>query len=113
MSLWEFRLRYADGAVIDQTVIAEGADEAGAAASAARVIVDKPEVALARPGVMASPEVEARWREALDGTFPAVVSDAGRLARYARGLPLAVVILAAWAAAGFAGTAHAVSAAFE
>ncbi len=86
MGLWEFHLQFDDGSVVEQTVVAEGASEQAAAGSASSVIADLPGVALARPGVAAAPEVEARWREMLE-QLPGVVSDSGRLARYARGVP--------------------------
>jgi len=83
-SLWEFRLRYSDGTQVEQTVIAEGADETSAADSATTVIADHPGVALARPGRKSPPEVEARWREVFGDDLPGVVSDTGRMALYAR-----------------------------
>jgi hypothetical protein len=91
MTLWEFALRGSDGTVFEQTVIAEGADEEAAAASAAAMIVAMAGTVLARPGVAVA---AARWREVV-GAFPALVSDRGRLARYARGLPFAIFLLAA------------------
>ena len=85
MSVWEFSYAIQDGTVVDGTLIAEAETEWEAAASAATLIADKPDVSLSRPGIKAPPEVEARWREVVD--FPTVVSNAGRFARYARGLP--------------------------
>jgi len=85
MSVWEFRLRVEGGDEVDQTIVAEGADESAAADSAATLLGDQPYVALVRPGRTASAEVEARWREVFDDAFPGLVSDAGRFAQYARG----------------------------
>jgi hypothetical protein len=86
MNLWEFRLRWDGGAAVDQTLIAEGADEQAAAASAAAMIAGMSGVALVRPGAVVPSQVAMRWREVID-VFPSIVSDAGRLAHYARGLP--------------------------
>lgn len=87
MTLWEFPLRDGGGTVFEQTVVAEGADEESAAASAAAIVVATPGVVLARPGIAIAANIAARWREVV-GAFPALVANAGRLARYARGLPL-------------------------
>jgi hypothetical protein len=87
MNQWEFPLQDGGGTAFGQTVVAEGADEESAAASAAKIIVAMPGAVLARPGVTIADNIAARWRE-VAGAFPALVSDAGRLARYARGLPL-------------------------
>ncbi len=86
MALWEFSLICDDGTVIEQTVVAEGQDEAAAAGAAVVLIGDHAGVRLSRPGGMASPEVETRWRDVLGETLPALVSNAGRMARYARGI---------------------------
>jgi hypothetical protein len=86
MSLWEFRLR-SGNETVGQTVISEGDTEADAAAASATLISGKPDVTLSRPGEKAAPDVEARWREVVGGVLPTVVSDTGRFARYARGLP--------------------------
>jgi hypothetical protein len=86
MSLWEFPLTADDGSVISQTIVAEGATEPAAAESAARLLADSAGGAtLARPGTIVPPDADPRWREVGDGVFPIVVSDAGRLALYARG----------------------------
>jgi hypothetical protein len=83
MAIWEFTYTTSDGTVIDGTLVADAETEGDAAASVQSLIADKPEVVLARPGTMASPDVEARWREVVD--FPAVVSNRGRFALYAHG----------------------------
>jgi hypothetical protein len=87
MKQWEFPLHDGGGTAFAQTVVAEGADEESAAASAAKIIVAMPGAVLAHPGVTIADNIAARWRE-VAGAFPALVSDAGRLARYARDLPL-------------------------
>ncbi len=85
MTVWEFQLQYADGTVVAQTVVAEAATEPDAFASAQACVNAIPRVRCARPGKAAPPDIEARWREVLRDVFPDVVSDAGRLALYARG----------------------------
>jgi hypothetical protein len=87
MNQWEFPLHDGGGTPFGQTAVAEGADEESAAASAAKIIVAMPGAVLTRPGVIIADNVAARWRE-VASAFPAVASDAGRLACYARGLPL-------------------------
>ena len=86
--LWEFTLRASDGAAFAQSLIAEGVDEESAAASAAVMIDVMSGAVLARPGIAIGADAAMRWREFV-GAFPALVSDAGRLARHARGLPAA------------------------
>ena len=86
MPLWTFSLEAHGGAVVDQTVVAKGADETMAAASAMIVLDGHAGVALARPGRMAPPDAALRWAEACGDAFPAVLSNAGRLALYARGV---------------------------
>lgn len=86
MSLWEFPLVDGDGNVVGQTILAEGATEIAAAASAGELLSDSSGGAtLARPGTVVPPDADPRWREVGGGVFPIVVSDAGRLALYARG----------------------------
>ena len=87
MTLWEFPLAYGDGTALDQTVLAEGDDEAAAAASALKAVIDRPNLVLSGPGHLVPADVEARWREVCENSgFPDIVPKAGRLARYARGL---------------------------
>jgi hypothetical protein len=86
MALWEFALAL-DGERLGQTALAEGADEATAASSAARAVAEHPALILQRPGWTVAADVEARWREVCGDAFPIVASDIGRLALYARGLP--------------------------
>ena len=88
MAVWEFALAFDDGGVrLGQTVVADGADEPTAAQSAASVVAEHPGLVLQRPGLAVAADVEARWREVCGDRFPAVMSDTGRLALYARGLP--------------------------
>jgi len=83
MAVWEFAYALKDGSVIDGTLVAEAETESDALISVQTLIADKPDVVINRPGTKASTEVESRWREVV--AFPAVVSNAGRFARYARG----------------------------
>ena len=85
MTLWEFSFGYDDGTIVPTTIIAEGITEVDAAASADTLFADRADVIVSRPGRVVPPEVEKRWREVC-GSFPAVMSDAGRLALYARGI---------------------------
>ena len=88
MSLWEFAVTAADGKVVEQTVVAQGADEPEAAASALAAVDRQAGAAISRPGRVMAPGVEARWREVCEeGAFPLVVSNSGRLALYARRVP--------------------------
>lgn len=83
--MWEFALAFADGVIIGQTVLAEGAGEAEAAASALRETSQHQGLAIVRPGAVVAPEVEARWREIYGNeAFPQIVQTVGRLASYAR-----------------------------
>ena len=86
MTLWEFPLHYDDGTVVGQTVLAEGTNEADAGAAAVVAVSGHPGLALSRPGRVVPPEVETKWREIYGDAFPGIVSDAGRLALYARGI---------------------------
>jgi hypothetical protein len=87
MTLWEFSFGYDDGTIVPTTIIAEGITEVDAASSAQTLFADRADVIVSRPGRVVPPEVEKRWREVADGgCFPAVMSDAGRLALYARGI---------------------------
>jgi hypothetical protein len=85
MTVWEFSLRYDDGTAVAQSVIAEGATEVDAFENARPCVGADQAARLARPGRAASTDVAARWRDVLGDAFPMVVSDEGRLARYARG----------------------------
>lgn len=88
MALWEFGLTFADGVVIGQTALAEGATEADAATSALVEVGQHPGLMLVRPGSHVPLEVEGRWREIYgDDRFPQIVQTVGRLAIYARGGP--------------------------
>jgi hypothetical protein len=85
--LWEFSLICSDGAVADQTAIAQGASESEAAASALEAIRSESGAMISRPGRAVSSELEAKWREICDSdAFPVVVSNSGRFARYVRGI---------------------------
>jgi len=86
MALWEFSLAFDDGTVLGQTVLAEGADEAGAAPAALIVVGDHPGLVLIRPGRAVAADVAARWHEVLGDALPEIVPDTGRLALYARGI---------------------------
>lgn len=86
MSLWEFPLIGHGGEVFEQTVVAEGATEPAAAELVTRFLAESRRVAtLARPGTVVPSDADLRWREVGAGALPIVVSDAGRLALYARG----------------------------
>jgi hypothetical protein len=86
--LWEFGLCAGDGTPFAQSLVAEGVDEESAAACAAVMIDVGSGAVLARPGIAIGADAAMRWREVV-AAFPALVSDVGRLARYARGLPAA------------------------
>jgi hypothetical protein len=86
MTLWEFALAYDNGVSTNQIVIAAGPNEAAAAAGAMTTLSLPSGVALVRPGVMPTPDAEARWRWlCAPDAFPLVVSAAGRTAIFARG----------------------------
>ncbi len=85
MTLWAFSIACDDGTIVEQTVLAEGAGEADAAVSALTAINDQSGLGLSRPGTELPSDVEGRWREVFGTAFPGIVSNAGRLALYARG----------------------------
>ena len=86
MALWEYSITWQDGTVLGQTLLAEGADEAEAAASAISAASEHSCRVVPGPGHPVPADVEARWREIHGGNFPQIVSDRGRLAHYARGV---------------------------
>jgi hypothetical protein len=86
MTLWEFVLEFDDGTVIGQTVHAEGMNEADATAAAVIAVGGSLDLVILRPGKVVPPEIEMKWREVYGDAFPGIVSDAGRLALYARGI---------------------------
>ncbi len=84
--LWEFPLADEQGRGVEQTVVALGTTEIAAAELATLFLADnRMSAILSRPGTLVPAEAAPRWREVSGDTFPIVVSDAGRLARYARG----------------------------
>jgi len=86
MPLWEFPLESDDGTAFGSTIVAEGANQAEAEAMARGAISGRTGLVLSRPSEVVSADVEARWREVLGDASPGIVSDSGRLARYARGI---------------------------
>jgi hypothetical protein len=85
ITMWEFPLEDDDGTVICQTVLAEGLNEADAAAAAVVALAIPRSVCLGS-GQVVPPEAEIRWRELYGNALPGLVSDRGRLAIYVRSI---------------------------